>query len=29
MIQTEYSVFEPDVEVLFPVTRERGIGFVR
>ena len=28
MLQTEYSVFEREVEVLFPVTRELGIGFV-
>jgi aryl-alcohol dehydrogenase-like predicted oxidoreductase len=28
MLQTEYSVFERDVEVLFPITRELGIGFV-
>ena len=28
MLQTEYSIFERDVEVLFPVTRELGIGFV-
>ncbi|MBP1862240.1 aldo/keto reductase [Rhizobium herbae] len=28
MLQTEYSVFERDVEVLFPIIRELGIGFV-
>ncbi|UQV47545.1 aldo/keto reductase [Janthinobacterium lividum] len=28
MLQTEYSVFERDVEVLFPLLRELGIGFV-
>ncbi|WP_055048513.1 aldo/keto reductase [Devosia sp. A16] len=28
MLQTEYSVFERDVEVLLPTTRELGIGFV-
>ncbi|KQW80425.1 aldo/keto reductase [Devosia sp. Root413D1] len=28
MLQTEYSVFERDVEALLPVTRELGIGFV-
>ncbi|MDB5587155.1 MAG: Aldo/keto reductase [Devosia sp.] len=28
MLQTEYSVFEREVEVLFPVTHELGIGFV-
>ena len=27
-LQTEYSVFERDAEVLFPVLRELGIGFV-
>ncbi len=27
-LQTEYSLFERDVEVLFPVLRELGIGFV-
>ncbi|MEM8985917.1 MAG: aldo/keto reductase [Pseudomonadota bacterium] len=27
-LQTEYSVFERDVEVLFPVLRELGVGFV-
>ncbi len=27
-LQTEYSIFERDVEVLFPVLRELGIGFV-
>jgi len=28
MLQTEYSLFERDVEVLFPLLRELGIGFV-
>ncbi len=28
MLQTEYSMFERDVEQLFPVLRELGIGFV-
>jgi aryl-alcohol dehydrogenase-like predicted oxidoreductase len=28
MLQTEYSLFERDVEQLFPVLRELGIGFV-
>jgi aryl-alcohol dehydrogenase-like predicted oxidoreductase len=28
VLQTEYSLFERDVEVLFPVLRELGIGFV-
>ena len=28
MLQTEYSLFERDVERLFPVLRELGIGFV-
>ena len=28
MLQTEYSIFERDVEVLLPITRELGIGFV-
>ncbi|MEI9423199.1 aldo/keto reductase [Mesorhizobium sp. Cs1299R1N1] len=28
MLQTEYSVFERDVEVLFPTLRELGIGLV-
>ncbi|CAN7523916.1 aldo/keto reductase [Devosia sp. LjRoot16] len=28
MLQTEYSVFERDVEALLPLTRELGIGFV-
>ena len=28
MLQTEYSLFERDVEHLFPVLRELGIGFV-
>lgn len=28
MLQAEYSVFEHDMEVLFPVLRELGIGFV-
>ncbi|PJJ63852.1 aldo/keto reductase [Compostimonas suwonensis] len=28
ILQTEYSLFERDVEVLFPVLRELGIGFV-
>jgi len=28
MLQTEYSVFERDVETLFPTLRELGIGFV-
>lgn len=28
MLQTEYSVFERDVEVLFPVLRELGVGLV-
>ncbi|WOI56099.1 aldo/keto reductase [Palleronia sp. LCG004] len=28
MLQTEYSIFERDVEALFPVLRELGIGFV-
>lgn len=28
MLQTEYSVFERDVEALFPTLRELGIGFV-
>ena len=28
MLQTEYSLFERDVEALFPVLRELGIGFV-
>ena len=28
MLQTEYSVFEREVEVLFPLLRELGIGFV-
>lgn len=28
MLQTEYSVFERDVEALLPTTRELGIGFV-
>ncbi|AVA26117.1 aldo/keto reductase [Rhizobium sp. NXC24] len=27
-LQTEYSVFERDVEAILPVTRELGIGFV-
>ncbi|MEM8985237.1 MAG: aldo/keto reductase [Pseudomonadota bacterium] len=27
-LQTEYSVFERDVEVLFPALRELGVGFV-
>ncbi|XUY30066.1 aldo/keto reductase (plasmid) [Agrobacterium sp. rho-8.1] len=27
-LQTEYSLFERDVEALFPVIRELGIGFV-
>ncbi len=28
VLQTEYSLFERDVEALFPVLRELGIGFV-
>lgn len=28
VLQTEYSVFERDVEAVLPVTRELGIGFV-
>ncbi|PZG10432.1 aldo/keto reductase [Nonomuraea aridisoli] len=28
VLQTEYSLFERDVETLFPVLRELGIGFV-
>lgn len=28
MLQTEYSIFERDVEVLFPTLHELGIGFV-
>lgn len=28
VLQTEYSVFERDVETILPVTRELGIGFV-
>ena len=28
VLQTEYSLFERDVEVLFPVLHELGIGFV-
>lgn len=28
VLQTEYSLFERDVEVLFPVLKELGIGFV-
>ncbi len=28
VLQTEYSLFERDVEVLFPTLRELGIGFV-
>lgn len=28
MLQTEYSVFERDVELLFPLLKELGIGFV-
>lgn len=28
VLQTEYSLFERDVEVLFPPLRELGIGFV-
>ncbi|MEU3985417.1 aldo/keto reductase [Streptomyces sp. NPDC026672] len=28
VLQTEYSLFERDVEILFPVLRELGIGFV-
>jgi len=28
VLQTEYSIFERDVEVLLPVLRELGIGFV-
>ncbi|WP_345409789.1 aldo/keto reductase [Nonomuraea salmonea] len=28
VLQTEYSLFERDVESLFPVLRELGIGFV-
>lgn len=28
VLQTEYSLFEREVEVLFPVLRELGIGFV-
>jgi len=28
VLQTEYSLFERDVEVLFPTIRELGIGFV-
>lgn len=28
VLQTEYSIFEREVEVLFPVLRELGIGFV-
>lgn len=28
MLQTEYSLFERDVEALFPLLRELGIGFV-
>jgi aryl-alcohol dehydrogenase-like predicted oxidoreductase len=28
VLQTEYSLFERDVEALFPVLRESGIGFV-
>lgn len=28
ILQTEYSVFEREVEVLFPLLRELGIGFV-
>lgn len=28
VLQTEYSVFERDVEALFPTLRELGIGFV-
>ncbi|MFI7707843.1 aldo/keto reductase [Nonomuraea sp. NPDC049480] len=28
VLQTEYSLFERDAEVLFPVLRELGIGFV-
>ncbi|GLS86733.1 hypothetical protein GCM10010873_17070 [Cypionkella aquatica] len=28
MLQTEYSIFERDVEILFPTLRELGIGFV-
>lgn len=28
MLQTEYSLFERDVEAVFPVLRELGIGFV-
>src|SRR6202021_3552610 len=28
VLQTEYSLFERDVEELFPVLRELGIGFV-
>ncbi len=27
-LQTEYSIFEREVKVLFPTLRELGIGFV-